>query len=233
MVGRYELVAVDKNKNGKIIVSKDNKKLTLQEADIFTSLFNDKNELAYYLYSKGYINEKPEMFVLLYHINKKCCFLNCLYKEDNDIITLAKSSKENNKINTYNSIFGKILSYLIRNVNSDFIEFAYNYKYINKYVYDKLIEYRYNRSNGIVKSIERELSKEYLQIRKLYSIIKIYNNLDKKDKVKIAEYNTRKVTGESNDPYIEYLIGKANMGYENAYEELKQMDLEKILSLKM
>ena len=59
MVGRYELVAVDKNKKGKIIASKNNKKLTLQEADIFTSLFQDKNELAYYLYSKGYIDETP------------------------------------------------------------------------------------------------------------------------------------------------------------------------------
>ena len=45
MVGRYELVAVDKNKKGKIIASKNNKKLTLQEADIFTSkktIFNYK-----------------------------------------------------------------------------------------------------------------------------------------------------------------------------------------------
>ena len=104
MVGRYELVAVDKNKKGKIIASKNNKKLTLQEADIFTSLFQDKNELAYYLCSKGYIDETPEMFVLLYHTNKKSRYLNCLYKENNDIIKIAKASKENNKVNIYNSL---------------------------------------------------------------------------------------------------------------------------------
>ena len=176
MVGRYELVAVDKNKKGKIIASKNNKKLTLQEADIFTSLFQDKNELAYYLCSKGYIDETPEMFVLLYHTNKKSRYLNCLYKENNDIIKIAKASKENNKVNIYNSLFGKLLSYLIRNADNEFIEYAYHYKYINKYVYDKLLEYRYNKSNSIIKAIERELSKEYLQVRKLYSIIKLYNN---------------------------------------------------------
>ena len=134
MVGRYELVAVDKNKKGKIIASKNNKKLTLQEADIFTSLFQDKNELAYYLCSKGYIDETPEMFVLLYHTNKKSRYLNCLYKENNDIIKIAKASKENNKVNIYNSLFGKLLSYLIRNADNEFIEYAYHYKYINKYV---------------------------------------------------------------------------------------------------
>lgn len=227
MVGRYELVAVDKNKKGKIIVSKNNKKLTLQEADIFTSLFQDKNELAYYLCSKGYIDETPEMFVLLYHTNKKSRYLNCLYKENNDIIKIAKASKENNKVNIYNSLFGKLLSYLIRNADSEFIEYAYHYKYINKYVYDKLLEYRYNKSNSIINAIERELSKEYLQVRKLYSIIKLYNNK------KVDNSLRRKIVGESNDPYIDYLVEKANMGSESAYEELKQMDLEKILSLKM
>lgn len=223
MTGRYELVAVNYSKKGQIIQSKNNKKLTLQDADIFTSLFNNKDELTYYLRNKGYIDFEPKMYVLLYKANKKLRYLDCLYKEDEPIITLARSSKKDNKINTFNSTFGYSLSFLIRNADTNFIEYAYNYKYINKYVYDKLIEYRHNKSNLIVKSIERELSKEYLQIRKLYSIIKLYKN---------SKMN-KKVTGESEDPYIQYLIEEANKGNENAFDELKQMDLEKTLGLKM
>lgn len=246
MVGRYELVAVGKNGKGNIITSKNEKKLTLQEADIFTSLFNDKNELSYYLYSKGYITETPEMFVLLYHVNKKCCYLKCLYKEDNEFIKIAKGSKGNNKVDTNNSLFCTLLSFLIKNADNDFVEYAYDHKYINKYIYDKLIEYKYNKSNYIIKAIAKELSKEYLQVRKLYSIMKIYNNVNKSICEETINKNNeqhiinvedkvlrRKIVGESSNPYIEYLIEKANMGCENAYEELKGMDLEKILSLKM
>lgn len=223
MNGRYELVAVDYNKRGQIIQSKNKKKLTLQDADIFTSLFNNKEELTYYLRKKEYINYNPKMYVLLYKANKKLRYLDCLYKEDEEIIKLARSSKKDNKINTYNRTFGYLLSFLIRNADTNFVEYAYHYKYINKYVFDKLIEYRHNKSNLLVKSIERELSKEYLQTRKLYSIVKIYKN----------NKMNKKVTGESEDPYIQYLIDEANKGNENAFEELKQMDLEKTLGLKM
>ena len=208
MVGRYELVAVDKSGIGKIIISKNKKKLTLQSADIFTGLFNNKDELAFYLYQKGYIDYNPSKFVLLYKVNKTSKFLDCLYKEDSEIIKLAKSSRENNKINTYSNVFCYLFSYLIKNADTEFIEYAYNHKYINKYVFDKLIEYRdsvKNRSNTniIIKSIEKELSKEYLQVRKLYSIIKIYRN---RKMVDITINVKRTVVGESDDPYIDYLI---------------------------
>ena len=65
-----------------------------------------------------------------------------------------------------------------------------------------------------------------MQIRKLYIVINIY-----KRKKNIKEIKSKKVIGESNDPYIEYLITKANLGDSNAYEELKNMDLEKTLNL--
>ena len=235
MVGRYELVAVDKNGIGKVIVSKNKKKLTLQNADIFTGLFNNKDELAFYLYQKGYIDYNPSKFVLLYKVNKTSKFLDCLYKEDSEIIKLAKSSRENNKINTYSNVFCYLFSYLIKNADTEFIEYAYNHKYINKYVFDKLIEYRdsvKNRSNTniIIKYIEKELSKEYLQVRKLYSIIKIYRN---RKMVDITINVKRTVVGESDDPYIDYLINQVKNGNEDAYEELKGMDIEKTLSLKM
>ena len=235
MVGRYELVAVDKNGRGKVVVSKNKKKLTLQSADIFTGLFNNKDELAFYLYQKGYIDYNPSKFVLLYKVNRGSKFLDCLYKEDSEIIKLAKSYRESNKINTYSTVFGYLFSYLIKNADTEFIEYAYNHKYINKYVFDKLIEYRdsvKNRSNTniIIKSIEKELSKEYLQVRKLYSIIKIYRN---RKMVDITINVKRTVVGESDDPYIDYLINQVKNGNEDAYEELKGMDLEKTLSLKM
>ena len=235
MVGRYELVAVDKSGIGKIIISKNKKKLTLQSADIFTGLFNNKDELAFYLYQKGYIDYNPSKFVLLYKVNKTSKFLDCLYSDDKEIIKLAKSSRENNKINTYSTVFGYLFSYLIKNADTEFIEYAYNHKYINKYVFDKLIEYRdsvKNRSNTniIIKSIEKELSKEYLQVRKLYSIIKIYRN---RKMVDITINVKRTVVGESDDPYIDYLINQVKNGNEDAYEELKGMDIEKTLSLKM
>lgn len=227
MVGRYELVAVDKNRNGKIIPSKNGKKLTLQEADIFTSLFNNKTELAYYLYQKGYIEYEPENFYLLYHANKKIRYIEVLYKCDERIIPLARSSREINKINPYNSVFGSLVSYLLRKVNTELIEFAYNNKYINKYVYEKLIEYKHNPCNHTIQNIEKELAKEYLQIRKLYTVIKLYSNK------KINNKQRRKIIGSTNDPYLEYLIDLANAGSESAYEEIKQMDLEKTLNLKM
>ena len=124
---------------------------------------------------------------------------------------------------------------MIKNADTEFIEYAYNHKYINKYVFDKLIEYRdsvKNRSNTniIIKSIEKELSKEYLQVRKLYSIIKIYRN---RKMVDITINVKRTVVGESDDPYIDYLINQVKNGNEDAYEELKGMDIEKTLSLKM
>ena len=236
MVGRYELVAVDKNGRGKVVVSKNKKKLTLQSADIFTGLFNNKDDLGFYLYQKGYIDYNPSKFVLLYKVNKTSKFLDCLYSDDKEIIKLAKSSRENNKINTYSTVFGYLFSYLIKNADTEFIEYAYYHKYINKYIYDKILEYRdsiKNRSNNaniIVRSIERELAKEYLQVRKLYSIIKIYRN---RKMVDITINVKRTVVGESDDPYINYLICQVKNGNEDAYEELKGMDLEKTLSLKM
>jgi len=50
-------------------------------------------------------------------------------------------------------------------------------------------------------------------------------------KEKNVSNDIRKVKGESDDPYIEYLIEKANIGDIDAYEELKNMDLEKTLNL--
>ena len=64
----------------------------------------------------------------------------------------------------------------------------------------------------------------------MYSIIKIYRN---RKMVDITINVKRAVVGESDDPYIDYLINQVKNGNEDAYEELKGMDLEKTLSLKM
>lgn len=222
MTGRYELVALNNQNQGKIIVSKNEKKLTLQEADLFTGLFNNKEELSHYLTSKGYLDFIPKKFVLLYVYNKKNKYLDCLYKEDEKILQLARESKEG-KIKTSNVYFNYLVLYLLKNANYDLIEFMYDFKYINKYLYDKLCEYKETKSQSIVQSIKRELSKEYSQIRKIYT-------LEKQNK---TNQKRKKVAGTSDDPYIEYLIEKANQNNEEAYEELKQMDLEKTLNIKL
>ena len=49
MVARYELVAVDEHKNGHLIVSKKGPKLTLQEIDLFTTLFETPASFATYM----------------------------------------------------------------------------------------------------------------------------------------------------------------------------------------
>lgn len=223
MAGRYELVAVDYCNKGKVIQSKNGGKLSLAEADIFTGLFNNKEELNYYLFKKEYIDFNVKKFVLLYYVNKKSRYFDCLYKEDRDLISLAHLFKKNKKVSTNNSLLNYLVSYLVKNNNDDFIEYAYSHKYINKYLYEKLLEYRYGNNKLIIKNIINELSKEYLQIRKIYELKKNYNK-------NIVD---KKVIGSSDDPYIQYLIDKANNNDENAYEELRLLDLEKTMNLKM
>ena len=80
--------------------------------------------------------------------------------------------------------------------------------------------------NRIVYQIKRELLKEYLQIRKLYTFI---GRNKKENNIKLNV----KVIGSTDDSYINYLIESANNGNFESYEELKNMDLEKTLNLRM
>ncbi len=222
-MGRYELVCFDKNLNIKIIKSKTGKKMTILEADKFTTLFTDSADLTNYLYKRGYLKDKEILYyALAYKYNKSNRYFDCLYKNDRKLIEI-------NNIN--NSLFNKLVMYLLTNVNTLLPEYAHNHSYINDYIYNKLLEYRVlkkvgsvNELNKIHRDIIKELAKEYLQIRKLYMLEHIY-------KEKNVSNDIRKVKGESDDPYIEYLIEKANIGDIDAYEELKNMDLEKTLNL--
>lgn len=224
-MGRYELVGFNEHLKGKIIKTKTGNKLTILEADKFTTLFNNSADLTNYLYKKGYLNDlKIVDYALLYKYNKSNRYIECLYSQDRKLVEI------NNPNNIY---FKQLITYLLNNVNTTLPELAHNHFYINDYIYNKLLEYRIllrvgsvKELNKIFRDIEKELSKEYLQIRKLYIVINMY-----KRKKNIKEIKSKKVIGESNDPYIEYLITKANLGDSNAYEELKNMDLEKTLNL--
>lgn len=222
MLGRYELVGINYNNQGTIIPTKNGKKLTLKEADLFTSLFENKDELYYYLNQKGLINFVPQKFVLIYKCYRQTKYIECIYKDNKELVNMINPTNTN-KINSNNYYFKYMVTFLTKYMDNELIEYAYEKKYINQYIYEKLIEYKKTRKEFILNKIKQELSKEYLQVRKLYTIIQLYktNNFEKK------------VTGTSVDPYIEYLIQKANNNDENAYEELKQMDLEKTHKLKM
>ncbi len=219
-MGRYELVGYDRNLKETIIKTKTKKKLTILEADKFTTLFQDTNDLTYYLYNKGYLNDLLiSHYLLQYKYNKTNKYFDVLYNKDKEII---KATNKNNKLFKY------LIINLLKNISSNIPEMAHNNSYINDYIYNKIEEYRIlskvgslNETKKIVNDIERELLKEYLQIRKLY----IFTNLYKENNKQI------KIIGESTDPYIQYLIEKANRGDRKAYEELKDMDLEKTLNL--
>lgn len=185
MVARYELVAVDEHKNGHLIVSKKGPKLTLQEIDLFTTLFKSSEEMTLYLDRKNYLNGiKPVKYVALYTANKAKRYVDCCYKEDQDIISLAISSKETNKVNIYNSASIKLINTLLYS-DGEMLDFLYENKYINDHIYQKMLEYKasYTGAQRLQLQIERELTKEYLQIRKLYSGIKAFRKLcDEKHK---------------------------------------------------
>lgn len=227
-MGRYELVGFDENKKGKVIKTKNSKKLTILEADEFTTLFNNSHELSYYLYKKDYLDDFiPLEYCLLYKHNKMNRFIECLYSDSREIVLLGQN------LNGMSKDFVYLLSYLIKNINTMFPEYAHESKYINDYIYNKILEYRalykkenFKELNRIIYQIKRELLKEYLQIRKLYTFIR---KNKKETNIKLSV----KVIGSTDDSFINYLIESANNGNFESYEELKNMDLEKTLNLRM
>ena len=114
-MGRYELVGFDENKKGKVIKTKNSKKLTILEADEFTTLFNNSHELSYYLYKKDYLDDFiPLEYCLLYKHNKMNRFIECLYSDSREIVLLGQN------LNGMSKDFVYLLSYLIKNINTMF-----------------------------------------------------------------------------------------------------------------
>lgn len=246
MNARYELVALDSSNNGRVIDAKTNSKLTLQQLDLFTTKFSSPEHLTFYLKSKGYLdNFNPVNYVALYRANKEERYLNCYYKNETDIINLANSTKDSNKVNEYSGIYRKIVNDFFQIIKSKemkgFLDYVLINKYINEYIYNKIIDYIIKFKNNvpykqlliIERQITRELTKEYLQVRKLYGAIKTFKEY--KAKLEIGQLNNKRkiIKGEYQESYIEYLIEKANLGDKNAYEELMNMELDKTKELNL
>jgi len=246
MVARYELVAIDAYNNGKVLDTKTGTKLTLQQLDLFTTTFSSPEHLTFYLKEKGYLDDfNPINYVAVYKVNKTNRYLNCYYKNDTDIIKLAKSSSDNNKVNEYNGIYRKIINEFFQIIKSkkrkEFLEYILINRYINEYVYNKIIDYLVKFKNNAPykelikteKQITRELTKEYLQVRKLYDAIKTFKMYKAKLETDYENNKRKIIKGEYNDPYIEYLITRANNNDDNAYEELMNIELEKTKGLNL
>lgn len=246
MVARYELVAIDAYNNGKVLDTKTGSKLTLQQLDLFTTTFTSPEHLTFYLKEKGYLQDfEPINYAAVYKANKTDRYLNCFYKNDTDIINLAKSSSSNNKVNEYCGVYRKIINEFFQIIKSkkrkEFLDHILINKYINEYVYNKIIDYLVKFKNNapykvllmIERQITRELTKEYLQVRKLYEAIKTFKMY--KVKLEVEQKNNKRkiIKGEYNEPYIEYLITRANKGDDNAHEELMAMELEKTKELNL
>ena len=246
MVARYELVALDSYNNGKVLDTKTGSKLTLQQLDLFTTTFVSPEHLTFYLKSKGYLEAfNPINYVAVYKVNKTDRYLNCYYKNDTDIISLAKSSSDNNKVNEYNGVYRKIINEFFQIIKSKdmkgFLDYTLINRYINEYVYNKIIDYLVKFKNNapykelikIERQITRELTKEYLQVRKLYDAIKTFKMYKAKLEVDHKNNKRKVINGEYSDPYVEYLIVRANNGDDNAYEELMSMELDKTKQLNL
>jgi len=246
MNARYELVGVDSQNKGKVIESKKGTKLTLQELDLFTTLFSSPQELTMYLKQKGYLDDfHPVNYVAIYKVNNTHRYVNCCYKSETDIITLAKSSKNTNKVNERCGILRNLLNTLFCSITSanmqGFLEFALTNRYINEYIYKKMIEYKkavlhyatYNETTQLQRQITNELTKEYLQVRKLYDGLNAYKARKRRIDIDFGEIKKVVITGNTDEPYINYLVQRANKGDENAYEELMGMELEKTRGLKL
>lgn len=246
MVARYELVAIDSYNNGKVLDTKDGTKLTLQQLDLFTTTFSSPEHLTYYLKEKGYLDGfNPINYVAVYKVNKTDRYLNCYYKGENEIINLAKTSSDNNKVNEYSGAYRKIINEFFQIIKSkkrkEFLDYALINRYINEYVYNKIIDYLVKFKNNapykelikIERQITRELTKEYLQVRKLYDAIKTFKMYKAKLETEYENNKRKIIKGEYNDPYVEYLIIRANNDDDNAYEELMSMELDKTKQLNL